>query len=161
MAGMATFSATTESTAVVAAPRARIWEALTDPELLPRLTPFLEAITADGDRWCWQMTRLPVVGLDVVPAFTERMRFTEPERIDFSHAPPPGKKERTGVDGWYVLTEQGPDRTHLAIRLTVTIELPVSRLASPAVTSAMKGVMATMGKRFAANLTHHVGAGRA
>jgi carbon monoxide dehydrogenase subunit G len=158
MAGMARFSATNESTATVHAPRAAIWDALTDPVLLPRLTPFLDGITADGDTWCWQMTRLPVVGLEVVPAFTEQMRFTEPERIDFHHAPPPGAKERTGVEGWYVLTEQGEERTRLAINLTVTVELPVSRLASPAVTSAMKGVMATMGKRFAANLSHHVGA---
>lgn len=158
MDAMARFSATTESEAVVQAPREVIWQALTDPELLPRLTPFLESIHADGDTWCWQMTRIPVVGIDLVPAFTERMVFDEPSRIDYHHAPPPGTRERTGVDGWYVLTEQGLDATHLAISLTVTVDLPVSRLASPAVTTAMRGVMATMGKRFAASLVQHVAA---
>lgn len=158
MARMARFSATTESDAVVQAERKVIWEALTDPDLLPRLTPFLESITADGDTWRWQMTRLPVVGIDLVPAFTEQMTFDEPDRIGFHHAPPPGTHERTGVEGWYVLSDRGPGATHLAIRLTVTVELPVSRVMTPAVTTAMKGVMATMGKRFATNLVHHVGA---
>lgn len=157
---MATFRATTASEAVVHAPRRSIWEALTDPGLLPRLTPFLESVHVAGDTWCWQMTRLPVVGLEVVPAFTERMVLIEPERIDFHHAPPPGHPERAGVDGWYVLTEQAPDRTHVAISLTVCVDLPLTRLASPAVTTAMRGVMATMGRRFAANLTHHLGAAR-
>ena len=61
------------------------------------------------------------------------------------------------MEGWYALSDAAGG-TRLGIRLEVSVELPVSRLASPAVTTAMKGVMATMGRRFAANLLDHVGA---
>ena len=56
---MNTFSAQTESDAVVPASRSDIWAALTDPDLLPRLTPFLEHIEADGDLWRWELSRIP------------------------------------------------------------------------------------------------------
>lgn len=151
------FTAATESEATVRADRSAIWDALSDPDLLPRLTPFLESITADGDLWRWQMQSVPLLGSTVNPCFTERMRFTPQERIDFTHAPPEGATERTGVEGWYVLRDV-PDGTHLGIRLEVSVELPLSRFASPAVTTAMKGVMATMGRRFSHHLLQHVGA---
>lgn len=44
------FSTTNTSEAVVAADRADIWAALTDPVLLAKLTPLLTRIDADGDR---------------------------------------------------------------------------------------------------------------
>ena len=46
---MTRFTATTESEAIVPAARKDIWAALTDPDLLPRLTPLLRRIDADGD----------------------------------------------------------------------------------------------------------------
>ncbi|MBD8868921.1 SRPBCC family protein [Nocardioides donggukensis] len=154
---MSRFSAATTSEAVVAADRSVLWAALTDPDLLPRLTPFLESVTADGDHWCWQLTRFPVLGTSVVPAFTERMSLTPEERIEFTHDPPAGKREPAGAEGRYLL-EDTPEGTRLAIRLEVHVELPLSRFAAPAVNSVMKGVMATMGRRFSANLLAHVGA---
>lgn len=157
MVAMHRFTAATESEATVRADRSAIWDALSDPELLPRLTPFLERIVADGEHWRWEMQSVPLLGSSFNPCFTERMVFDPQERIEFTHAPPAGSRERTGVEGWYALSEV-PEGTHLGIRLAVSVELPVSRLASPAVTTAMKGVMATMGRRFSHNLLQHVGA---
>src|SRR4249919_213780 len=102
---MSTFSATTDSEAVVPADREAIWAALTDPDLLPRLTPLLRSIEADGDRWRWEMSRVSVLGVSLIPSFTERMSFDAPHRIEYTHAPPAGRNERTGADGWYELTE--------------------------------------------------------
>ncbi len=158
---MTRFTSTTSTESVVQAERKEIWAALTDPILLPRLTPFLHSIDTGvderGDLWHWQLTRIPVLGISVVPAFTERMVFEEPHRIEFTHEPPDGKAERAGVEGNYRLeeTEAG---TRLSISLSVHVELPLSRFAAPAVQMAIKGVTATMGVRFAANLLHHVGA---
>ena len=44
----------------------------------------------DGDRWRWEMQSVPVLGSSFNPCFTERMVFTPQERIEFTHAPPPG-----------------------------------------------------------------------
>ena len=95
---MARFTATTENEAVVSADRSAVWEILTDPEALPELTPFLNEITADGDLWRWQMGRIPVLGVSVAPAFTEKMTFTPEERIEFTHAPPDGKPSPCETD---------------------------------------------------------------
>ncbi|MGZ4476753.1 MAG: hypothetical protein ACXVWW_13695 [Nocardioides sp.] len=150
------FDATNESEAVLAAGRDEIWNVLTDPRLVAEMTPLLDRIEADGDLWRWEFAKIPVLGVGFTPAFTERMGFTEGTRIDYEHAPPEGQRERTGVDGWYILTdvEHG---THLAISLTVKAELPLSRLAAPAVTGVMRSVMATAGVGFARNLERHLG----
>ncbi|MDO9379094.1 MAG: SRPBCC family protein [Nocardioidaceae bacterium] len=153
---MARFRTSQESAAVVAAPREDVWAVLTDPVLLTRLTPFLQHIEADGDVWCWQMSPIPALGLTFVPAFTEQMSFDEPRRIDFTHAPPAGARERSGVDGWYLL-EEVDGGTDLHTRLEIEVDLPVSRLASPAVTRVMDGVLGPMGTRFAHNLCDHLG----
>ena len=87
---MNTFSAQTESDAVVQAPRSDIWAALTDPDLLPRLTPFLERIESDGDLWRWELSRIPILGVAIAPRFTERMTFEPETRIEYRHAPPAG-----------------------------------------------------------------------
>ena len=154
---MTEFSATTTAEAVVAAPRERIWEVLRDPAMISAFTPFVERITADGEHWVWELSGLHVLGLDVAPTFTERMVLTEPERIEFHHDPPAGAQERSGVEGWYALAEDQPGSTRLATSLQITLDLPLPRLSSPAVTTAMKGVMATMGDRFSANLLRHLG----
>lgn len=162
-AGVSRFSATTESEAVVPAPRERIWEVLTDPVLLPQLTPLLRRIEVgdveDGaEYWRWHLVGLSVLGVGITPVFTERMVFTEGKRIDYTHAPPVGVTERTGAEGWYALADAG-EGTHLSISLTLDVELPLSRLAAPAVRTVMSATMKTMGDRFSANLLRHLGVG--
>ena len=153
---MTTFSATTENEAVVAADRADLWAVLTDPDLLARLTPLLERIEADGDRWRWHMAGLTVVGVGVAPSFTERMRFRDGRVIEYTHEPPPGVVERAGAEGWYRLTEV-PGGVELAIRLTLSLDLPLSRFLAPAVTRAMAATMQGIGNRFSRNLLRHLG----
>ena len=160
---MTRFTESTSAEAVVEASRQAIWEVLVDPELVARLTPFVRRITANGDRWRWEMSGLDVLGVKVAPAFTELMRLQHPERIDFSHDPPPGAKERSGVEGWYVLGDASDARstaTRLATHLEITLDLPLPKVSRPAVSRAMKGVIGTMGDRFSRNLLDHLGAGR-
>ena len=153
---MTRFSATNESEAVVAAEPEAIWAVLTDPVLLTQLTPLLQHVEADGDLWRWDLARIPVLGVAVAPSFTERMTFEPTSRIAFTHAPPPGRTERAGVDGWYTL--EPVDRgTLLRTALTVEVDLPLPRAASVAVRGVMRTVIARMGDRFGANLEHHHG----
>lgn len=153
---MTVFRSTTESAAVVAAPRREIWQALTDPDLLPRLTPLLRSIRADGDTWRWEMTRISALGVSIEPSFTEAMRFTPESRIDYAHAPPAGSRERTGADGWYQLDEVDGG-THLQISLTLSVDLPLPRASGPAVRTVMRTMMERTGDRFARNLDRHLG----
>jgi hypothetical protein len=134
-----------------------VWKALTDPVLLPRLTPLLSRIDADGDVWRWHMVRIAALGVSVIPTFTERMTFTEPSVIDYSHEPPRGTTERAGAEGRYRLTEIDGG-THLAISLTLSVDLPLPRAAAPAVRKVMTGIMQRTGERFSANLLAHLGA---
>lgn len=156
---MTRFSATNASTAVVAAPRGDIWAVLTDPVVLPRLTPLLRRIETDGDRWRWYLTGLSVLGVGINPVFTERMTFTEAKRIDYTHEPPPGVTERTGAEGWYELTDTAHG-TSLEISLTLHVDLPLSGLARPAVRTIMEQTMQQMGDRFSANLLKYLGVAR-
>lgn len=153
---MARFTASNEATAVVGAPRAAIWAALTDPDVLPRLTPMVQSIETDGDLWCWHLAHLGVLGVTVDPSFTERMVFEPPTRIAYSHQPPRGRTERAGARGSYVL-EEHPQGTQLAIRILLTVELPLPRLSAPAVEGVMRTVMLQTGDRFAGNLARHLG----
>jgi carbon monoxide dehydrogenase subunit G len=153
-----TFTVSTSSEATVAADRARVWEALTDPVLLARLTPYLRRIETaggpDGQRWTWHLVHIPVLGSMVSPSFTEVMTYDEPARIEFEHDRS-RTDEKAGVEGRYDLTEvQGG--THLAIELAISVELPFPSLARPAVHAAMRAVVATMGARFSHNLTRHL-----
>lgn len=156
---MGWFETSSESDAIVRAGREDVWAALVDPDLLPRLTPFLRRIEVDGDHWRWELTRIPILGASLQPTFTEKMTFDEGTRIDYRHDPPAGIRERAGVDGWYHLKDV-EGGTHLAISLGVRVDLPVSRVAKPAVLASMKGVLAGMGRRFSANLLDHLGAPR-
>jgi hypothetical protein len=158
---MTSFSAKTHADAVVLARRGEIWAALVDPVLMARLTPFLRNITADGDHWLWEMTGLNVLGVKVVPAFTERMVFTEPERIEFHHDPPASANEKAGVEGWYSLTpaDAGDEAaTRLVTELRITLDLPLPKAAGPAVRAAMRKVVDAMGDRFSQRLLDHLGA---
>jgi carbon monoxide dehydrogenase subunit G len=153
---MRVFSATNNSEAVVAAPRSEIWAVLTDPVMLPKLTPLLTRIDADGDRWRWHLIRLSVLGVGVGHQFTERMTFDEGRRIDYVHEPPPGAVERTGAEGWYELTDQ-KDGTHLAISLTLNVELPLPRASKSLVERVMAETIQRTGDRFSVNLLNHLG----
>jgi carbon monoxide dehydrogenase subunit G len=152
---MTRFSATTESTAVVAADRDDIWRVLTDPALLAELTPLLRRIDADGDVWRWAMSGLEVLGVGFSPAFTERMSWVPGRRIGFTHEPPPGVAEQAGAEGHYELSD-APGGTRLSILLRLDVELPLPRLAAPAVRSVMGATMRVMGDRFSANLLEHL-----
>jgi carbon monoxide dehydrogenase subunit G len=156
---MATFSAKTQAEAVVLASQQDIWDALVDPALMARFTPFLKRITADGEHWRWEMSGLDVLGVKLAPAFTERMVFTEPDRIEFHHDPPAGQREKAGVEGWYALAPaDGGEGTTLVTELEITLDLPLPRASGPAVRAAMRRVIDTMGDRFSANLLEHLGA---
>ena len=154
---MARFSARNRSTEVVQADQGALWAALTDPDLLPVLTPYLHSIDVDGDRWRWNMARIPVLGISVAPSFTERMTFDEPRRIDFTHDPE-SDQEKAGVEGTYLL-EEVDGGTRLTIDLDICVELPLPALSRGAVERAMRGVIAAMGRRFAANLLRHLSHG--
>ena len=158
---MTKFSVSTTSSATVEADRKRVWEALTDPDLLPRLTPYLRRIDArtdDGvERWTWHLMQIPLLGSMVSPSFTEVMTFDEPTRIDFVHDPE-RTHEKAGVEGRYDLAEV-PGGTHLEIALGISVDLPFPGIAKPAVHAAMRAVVATMGARFSHNLVRHLRAG--
>lgn len=157
---MTTFSATNDSTAVVKASREEIWEILTDPEELPRLTPNLQRVDADGDTWVWHMSRMPILGTSLAPSFTETMSFDEPSRIAFTHTPPDGTRERAGAEGTYDLTEVDGG-TELAISLTISVDLPLPKMSQGAVTRVMNKVIERMGDQFADNLLDRLDARQA
>jgi carbon monoxide dehydrogenase subunit G len=154
---VARFTARDRSTEVVQADQGALWKALTDPDLLPRLTPYLHSIEADGDRWRWNMARIPVLGVSVAPSFTERMTFDEPRRIGFTHDPD-SDQEKAGVEGTYLL-EKADGGTRLSIDIDICVDLPLPGMARGAVERAMRGVIAVMGRRFAANLLRHLSDG--
>ena len=153
---MTRFSATTRDEAVVGADRMAIWSALTDPVLLPQLTPLLERIDTDGDVWRWHMRSISALGVSIAPSFTEQMNFDEGSRIDYEHAPPSGRPERSGADGFYVLSDARRG-TRLQIKLTLHVELPLPRAATPAVQGVMRSTMSRTGDRFSTNLLRHLG----
>ena len=156
---MTSFSADTRAEAVVDAPRGRIWSALTDPDLVADLTPFVRTIREDGTHWRWEMTGLKVLGVGVAPAFTEQMMYDEPERIEFRHDPPPGATERSSVEGWYSLAEH-PAGTRLMTALEITLPLPLPlpqpRVSGPSVRAAINHVIDQLGERFSRNLLAHL-----
>jgi carbon monoxide dehydrogenase subunit G len=153
---MPSFSAKTRAEAVVLAPQQDIWDVLVDPVLMARFTPFLDSITAHGDHWRWQLSGLNVLGAKVAPAFTERMVFEEPDRIEFRHDPPAGTTEQAGVAGWYALAPTR-DGTELVTELEITLELPLPKASGPAVRAVMRKVVDTMGDRFSKRLLEHLG----
>jgi hypothetical protein len=154
---VATFSASTTAEAVVPFARQKVWDALVDPDLVGRLTPFVRGIEGRGEHWVWRMSGLEVLGRGFAPTFTERMTYDEPSRIEFEHDPPADGPERAGVNGWYALAAEGEGETRLETRLEICVDLPLPRAAGPAVRRAMKGVMATMGDRFSKGLLDHLG----
>ena len=154
---MASFSTRNVSRAEVPAPRSAIWEVVTDPVVLARLTPLLDRISVDGDHWCWQLSGIKALGVEIAPSFTEHMVFTPESELTYRHDPPPGSKERAGAEGTYQLTELGPDRTGLFIDLTLTVELPLPSMSRRAVEKVMASTMDRTGAMFAERLYDHLG----
>lgn len=152
---MTRFTATSKSVATLKSSRQDVWDALTDPVLLPRLTPYLHRIDVDGDRWTWHVAQVPVLGRSIGSTFTEVMTFEEPSRIGYEHDPR-RTEELTEVHGDYHLEEVGSG-TRVSIELGVTVELLFPSAMRRPVEAAMAAVMAGMGRRFASNLLRHLG----
>jgi carbon monoxide dehydrogenase subunit G len=148
------FSAHNHSEATLAADSQAVWKVLTDPDLLVRLTPNLTRIDADGDRWTWHLTRIPILSTAIQPSFTEVMSFEDGRRIEFAHDTD-RTEERTGVEGVYLLTPRG-ERTHVAIDLTVWVELSLPAISKPAVQSTMHAFLAGTGRVFGRNMRRHL-----
>jgi len=152
---MTRFTASTRSSATLKSNRKEVWSALTDPELLPKLTPYLHRIDVDGDRWTWNMAKVPILGKSIGTTFTEVMTFEEPHRIEYTHDES-RTEENAGVEGVYVLEEAGSG-CRVSIDLGVSVDLPFPKATRRAVEGTMRGVMAAMGRRFAHNLLKHLG----
>ena len=152
---MTRFSAHNQSSATLRSPRKEVWDVLTDAELLPRLTPYLHTIHVDGDRWRWNVAKVPLLGKSIGTTFTEVMTFEEPRRIGFKHDPEQAE-EHSAVEGEYILDEAG-EGSHVSIEIGVSVELPFAKVTKKAVEGGMRAVMALMGRRFASNLLRHLG----
>jgi carbon monoxide dehydrogenase subunit G len=146
------FSARNISVSTVPVSSERIWELITDPDMLAALTPLVRSIEASGSVWTWTLNGIEGLGLRVEPVFTERMKFTEGRQIVFTHEPPPGIKERASVEGTYDLTPDGDSATGLKVDLVLSVDLPLPGLSRPAVERVMNSSMRITGKRFASNL---------
>ena len=153
---MPAFRSRNRSISVVPSPPEQIWELLTDPQLLADLTPLVDRIEAKGDQWSWTLAGISGLGIEVAPTFTERMTFVPISRIDYVHEPPPGKSERAGVDGTYLITKVDDESTKLAIDLTLCVELPLPGFSRSLVEGIMARTMARTGDAFARNLYRHL-----
>ena len=152
---MTRFSAHNRSSATLKSSRKEVWDVLTDAKLLPKLTPYLHRIDVDGDRWTWNVAKVPVLGKSIGTTFTEVMTFEEPERIEYTHDTS-RKDENAGVEGVYLLEEDGSG-CRVSIDLGVSMDLPFPKATRRAVEGTISGVMAAMGRRFAHNLLKHLG----
>ena len=152
---MTRFSASNKSAATLKSSQKDVWDALTDPKLLPKLTPYLQRIDVDGDRWTWHVTKVPVLGKNIGTTFTEVMTFEEQSRIEFAHDKDKAD-EQTAVDGEYHL-EAVSGGTHVSIEIGVAVELPFPKAMRRPVEGAIRTVMGGMGKVFARNLLKHLG----
>ena len=92
---MTRFTASNKSDATLKSSRKDVWVALTDAELLPKLTPYLNRIDVVDDRWTWHVTKVPILGKSIGSTFTEVMTFDEPKQIGFDARP----RAHRGDDG--------------------------------------------------------------
>jgi carbon monoxide dehydrogenase subunit G len=141
------------STAVVPAPRERIWSIVSDPEALAALTPMVHSIERRGQFWRWSLSGLSAFGVTAAPSFTERMRFSPMDRIEFEHSPPLDRAEMSGVDGVYELAAIDVGTTRLHIDITMHLDLPIPALGRRAVERIMASTMQRTGDGFADNLS--------
>ena len=148
---MATFAGRRHDVAEVPHPVDAVWDLLVDPDQVARMTPLVHAIEVDDrDRWVWHLRKVPLLGRGVDLTMTQEMDFTPTSRIEFRHGAL-GPGSRAGAEGFYSLGSV-PAGTRLEIDLTVRVQLPVPGLTRAAVQTAIHGVLAQMGHRFAANL---------
>lgn len=147
---MTRFTASHETSGIVTARREAVWELLSDPAAVTRLTPFIREIEAVDDLWIWHMSGIPGLPVAFAPTFTERMHFQPSTRIDFEHAPR-GRHELAAVHGSYTLADH-PQGTRLGIALEICVSLPLPRLAAPVVQRAFGQMFELMGDRFGARL---------
>lgn len=153
---MTRFTASNQSAATLKSSRDVIWDALTDPTLLPKLTPYLNRIDVDGDHWTWHVTKVPVLGKNIGTTFTEVMSLDPKTRIRFG--PDSAKTdEQTQVEGEYHLEDRSDGGTRVSIDIEVNVELPFPRAMRRPVEGAIKTVMGGMGRVFARNLLKHLG----
>lgn len=153
---MTRFESRNQSEADVPVTSAAIWEVLSSPDLLARFTPLIREIRPDGDLWCWRLSGISALGVEVAPSFSERMTLVEEERIDFRHDPPAGSSERAGAEGTYTLTPLEGEATRLFIDITLWVDLPLPAVSRRAVERVMARSMERTGNRFAANLYRHL-----
>lgn len=158
---MTTFTNRDVSTAVVPAPRDDIWTIVSDPHALAELTPLIDSIEPDGDLWTWQLKGISALGVSVAPSFTERMRLTAPEMIEYVHEPPADTNELAGAHGTYRLTEITPSSTRLEIDITLCADLPLPKFSRRAVERIMATTMRRTGDAFAERLYDRLGIGGA
>lgn len=158
---MTRFTVTVESEDIVEAPRDEIWAILADPRRVAALTPRLARIEAEGNSWRWVMSGFSALGVTIEPAFTEAMTFNPKSNIRFEHAPTSTSgRENAGANGEYRLSDDDAG-THLWIRLSVHVDLPLPQLAGGPVRTIMQREVDKMGDGFAANLRREVGAAEA
>lgn len=148
------FHARNRSAATLAATVDQVWDILVDPDLLVRFTPNLKRIDVDGDRWTWHLTRLPVLSAAIEPSFTEVMEFDKPHRIGFRHDET-RTDEHAGVDGEYLIRPVS-EGTEVSIDIGIWADLPLPRLARPAVERVMSTIVAGMGYRFGQHVRRHI-----
>ena len=126
VAAMATFRARDRSSAVLRSPRSEVWAALTDADLIAKITPYVTSIDVEGDRWTWRMGTIPVLGISVAPKFTEVMELHPQDRIVFTHDPD-RPDEMTAVNGTYDLTDHADGGTDVSIDLADRLQPPAAR----------------------------------
>lgn len=153
---MATFTARNRSSAALRSPRSQVWAALTDADLIAKITPYVTSIHVEGDRWLWRMGTIPVLGVSVAPRFTEVMAFEPEERIDFHHDTS-RPDEMTAVEGTYLLADRTGGGTDVSIDLEIACTLPLPGLARRAVEGVMVQVVKRMGVVFSKKLLKHLG----
>ena len=141
----------------VPAPRDQIWEILVSPTALAELTPLLDRITVDGDRWCWQMSGISALGVQIAPSFTEQMVFEPQETIRFTHSPPAGATEHAGAHGIYTLDAVDDHTTRLEIDIRLHVHLPLPKMSRRAVERVMRSTMSRTGDVFARRLYERLG----
>ena len=149
---MTTFSSRNRSVANVPALPDQIWEVLRDPVTLAELTPLVDRIETDGSLWRWTLAGISGLGMEIAPTFSERMTFVPTSRIEYRHEPPPGKNERAGANGTYLITQVGDSRSKLYIDITLCVELPLPGFGRRAVERIMAATMQRTGDGFASNL---------
>lgn len=132
----------------------RVWAVLVDPALLARMTPLVDVIIVDGERWRWRLITLSGLGMTAAPQFTTVMRLDVGHRIDFE--PAPETDDRASASGFLTVEADGED-TVVAIDVTATVDLPLPVVMARPVTRVMFSTMKAGGTRFARNLLVHLG----